>query len=401
MSHLVKPTSFRAGKTLVWAHNTLLSTKQNLVNSNLTLAKGIERTSRSLLRRKRLYVVRGSISNYINSNIIYNLVFMPRVKTKPREHNIGAFMRRSIYKPFGFEKQNDLAKNYVHARKDKLAKIRRRFKPKRLNRWLSKRMFRGAGKVVWRRYKNTEVAKFPVVLYLADNYKAVNKDFYLSLAGHPMGKIPLAKVHKYTVIRSLRRQKWCQDRVVRRRFNNKKFSYAISRILNRPINVNAINLFSYLVNKGAVNFKTHQNHFWNFRYRRYRFQYKNYFDIVNAFFSIGLVDNSENFLLSILKITLPLILKIRKFFKFLNNVIKYMPEIQEKFDVFKMSITGKLAGGTKRTKFHSIGYGVLPVQTLSSLASSNFIAYTHIYGEFGLKLTMAKNPKYIGPFALL
>lgn len=207
MSHLVKPTSFRAGKTLIWAHNTLLSTKQNLVNSNLTLAKGIERASRSLLRRKRLYVVRGSISNYINSSILYNLVFMPRVKTKPREHNIGAFMRRSIYKPFGFASQNNLAKNYVHARKDKLAKIRRRFKPKRLNRWLSKRMFRGAGKVVWRRYKDPEVVKFPVTVYLPDDYKAVNKDFYLSLTRHPMEKIPLAKVHKYTVIRSLRRQK--------------------------------------------------------------------------------------------------------------------------------------------------------------------------------------------------
>ena len=74
-----------------------------------------------------------------------------------------------------------------------------------------------------------------------------------------------------------------------------------------------------------------------------------------------------------------------------------MPEIQEKFQVFKISITGKLAGGTKRTKFHSIGYGVLPVQTLSILAISNFLSYTHIYGEFGVKLVLSKNPKYIGP----
>jgi hypothetical protein len=134
MSHLVKPTSFRAGKAQVWANNTLLSTKQGLINSNLTLAKGIERLSRSLLRRKRLYVVRGNISNYINSSITYKLIFMPRVKTKPREHSIGAFLRKSIYKPFSFAKQGANAKGYVHARKDKLAKIRRRFKPKRLNR---------------------------------------------------------------------------------------------------------------------------------------------------------------------------------------------------------------------------------------------------------------------------
>lgn len=134
MSHLVKPTSFRVGKTQVWPHNTLLSTKPNLVNSNLTLSKGIERISKSLLRRKRLYAVRGNIVNFVNGNIIYNLMFMPRVKTKPREHSIGAFLRRSIYKPFSFTGQNSLAKDYVHARKDKMAKIRKRFRPKRLNR---------------------------------------------------------------------------------------------------------------------------------------------------------------------------------------------------------------------------------------------------------------------------
>ena len=94
----------------------------------------MERLSRSLLRRKRLYVVRGSISNYIDSNVVYSLIFMPRVKTKPREHSIGAFIRRSIYKPFNFARQDRAVKNYVHARKDKLARIRRRSRPKRLNR---------------------------------------------------------------------------------------------------------------------------------------------------------------------------------------------------------------------------------------------------------------------------
>jgi len=148
MSHLVKPTSFRVGKTQAWSHNTLLNTKQELVNSNLTLAKGLERISRSLLKRKRLYAVRGNIANFINNKVIYNLVFVPRVKIKPREHRLGAFMRRTIYKPFNFVKQSDIAKDYVHARKDKTARIRRRRKPKRLNRWLSKRMFRGSGRVV-------------------------------------------------------------------------------------------------------------------------------------------------------------------------------------------------------------------------------------------------------------
>ncbi len=107
------------------------------------------------------------------------------------------------------------------------------------------------------------------------------------------------------------------------------------------------------------------------------------------------------FLLSILKITLPLIIKIRKFFKFLNTVIKNMPELEDKFSVLKINIAGKLAGGTKRTKFHSIGYGTLPVQTLSIQATNNFLAYTHIYGEFGVKLALAKNPQYLSPKMLI
>jgi len=399
MSHLVKPTSFRVGKTLVWPHNSLLSTKQELVNSNLALAKGIEKVSKSLLRRKRLYVVRGNIVNFINSSIYYNLLFMPRVKTKPREHNIGAFLRKAVYKPFNFSNQSDLAKNYIHARKDKLAKLRRRFRPKRLNRWLSKRMFRGSSKVIWKKSRSFRLLNFTQPRYIED--LGVNAVFSLDNTADKQGaylKPALTrKVHRFRYTVLPRRQKWRHDRLVKRRFNDKKFSSVLSKVLHRDLSINAINLFSYLVSKRVVDFKTHQNHFWNFRYRRYRFQYKNYFDIANAFFSLGVVDNSEGFLLSILKITLPLILKIRKFFKFLNSIIKHMPEIQEKYDVFKISITGKLAGGTKRTKFHSIGYGVLPVQTLSCLATSNFIAYTHIYGEFGVKLTMAKNPKYLGP----
>jgi hypothetical protein len=112
---------------------------------------------------------------------------------------------------------------------------------------------------------------------------------------------------------------------------------------------------------------------------------------VNAFFVLGMIDHSETFLLSVLRITLPQILKIKKFYRFLGTVISNMPELREKYSIFKISVTGKLAGGTKRTKFHSIGYGILPVQTLALGASSKFLAYTHIYGEFGLKLLMCKD----------
>ncbi len=90
----------------------------------------------------------GNVGGFIQGSIIYNLIFMPRVKTKPREMSVGMFMRKSIYKPVNLLTKNNVVKNYVHSRKDKIAKIRRKYRVKRLNKWLSKRMFRGAARVI-------------------------------------------------------------------------------------------------------------------------------------------------------------------------------------------------------------------------------------------------------------
>jgi hypothetical protein len=109
---------------------------------------------------------------------------------------------------------------------------------------------------------------------------------------------------------------------------------------------------------------------------------------------MGLLNNAEMFFLSILKIVLPLILKFRKFFRFLSLAINYLPEIKERFSLFRLFIAGKLAGGTKRTKFNKLGYGVLAVQSLTEGATSNFMSFTHIYGEFGVGLLMVKNVEY-------
>ena len=148
MSHLVKPTSFRAGKTQIWPFNTLLSTKRKLVNGNLTFSKSITRLSKKLLFRKRLYVVHGNVVDLINNNIIYNLIFMPRIKTKPREYSLGVFMRASIYKPLNLLKHAVMVEKYVDKRIDKIAKRRRKRKIRKLNRWLTRRMFRGAKRAI-------------------------------------------------------------------------------------------------------------------------------------------------------------------------------------------------------------------------------------------------------------
>ncbi len=68
-----------------------------------------------------------------------------------------------------------------------------------------------------------------------------------------------------------------------------------------------------------------------------------------------------------------------------------MIELEAKYKVFRINVAGKLAGGTKRTKFQSVGYGILPIQSLALDASNNFLSFTHLYGEFGLKILMCRN----------
>jgi len=93
MAHLVKPTAYRAGKTYAWQHNVLAPAP-----GNATVAAGLNRISKCMLKRKRLYMVSGLVRGFLNKKILYNLLFAPKIKTKPRERHIGAFTRRVTFK---------------------------------------------------------------------------------------------------------------------------------------------------------------------------------------------------------------------------------------------------------------------------------------------------------------
>jgi len=105
---------------------------------------------------------------------------------------------------------------------------------------------------------------------------------------------------------------------------------------------------------------------------------------------------TEHILLGILSQMLPLYnRKMRRVFYFLDSVIKHLPHIKERFDCFKITLTGKIRGGTKRTSQLIIGYGRVAVNSLKHEIFNNFMAFTHVYGEFGVKLLMARAlPKY-------
>lgn len=388
MSHLVAPRSFRSGKTQPWYNNVL--TRNNVGGSNLTAAAGLEKLARRLLKKKRLYVVNANVYSARNNRIEYKLLFVPRIKIRINEKITGNFSRKLIYKTAVNADQNaDNLKKYADLRKSKIAKLKRFKKHRRkLNKWLSKRAFRGAQRTVLLFSKpaqpkipNSSISfstiKTPLRLVNTVNELKIKSEVWKSISAQ-----------HYNFIK--KRYKWKFDKLSARRFKSHKFSALVSRIINKSSKISCLNFFSYVVQKQILDFKSHQKHFWNFRFRRYRFQFKNYYDIMNSFLFLGILDNAESFFLSVLRITLPLLLKFRKFFKFLSLVIKYLPEINNKFAVFRLFVAGKLAGGTKRTKFHKMGYGVLPVQSLTVNAINNFFSFTHVYGEFGVRLLMSK-----------
>ena len=143
-------------------------------------------------------------------------------------------------------------------------------------------------------------------------------------------------------------------------------------------------------------FRGHQEQYWHAAYRKYRRTYANYFDLVNAVSLIGLVKDSEHLFLHIVHRVRPAIYdpkSIKRYLRFIDAVIKNNKHIQRQFRIFKLRITGKLAGGSKRTKARSIGFGKLPLQTIALDATALTRNYTHVYGEFGRKLILCRNER--------
>jgi hypothetical protein len=87
---------------------------------------------------------------------------------------------------------------------------------------------------------------------------------------------------------------------------------------------------------------------------------------------------------------LPRIRRIRRFLYFLDAILKYMPQIKDNFLCFRITLTGKINGGTKRTKTAVVGFGHLPVQSIGENGLVAFTNYTHKYGEFGVRFIMCR-----------
>lgn len=393
MTHLVSPTSFRLGKTHSWKLNSIPST---IISTNVVSTyAGLTNLLKIKLRRKRLLIVKSCISTKSKHIKIHSL-FMPKMKTKPKSDGLGTFSKYILYKNYN---QNSLrflkkVKGYTDERRQKNYRFPQK-KYMQINKWLSRRMFRGAISLKYKKkfrlnYLSTK-KQFNYNSYIIKLFK---KRRWRKKQYKKKFKIKSKKIYRSRSKKLARNTYWWRSRL---RYKNisqgQKLSHYLSSVLNKQITIKIANIFYYLAVKQMIKFRTHQEHFWNRRFRRFRFQYNNYYDIINSFFILGLVKNSENLLLSILRMMMPRIRKIRRFMYFLDAILKNLPQIQANFSCFRITITGKTQGGTKRTKTFSIGYGHLPYQSLYLDGTTAFTSYRHKFGEFGVKLTM--NRTYI------
>ncbi len=405
MTHLVSPTSFRLGKTQVWKSNTI--TKSKISTNEASTKLGINNLLKYKLRRKRLYIVKSSICVQ-SKRIKVKSLFMPRIKVKPKSDGLGSFSKYVLYKNYSRKSSIFLnsAKIYIDERRLKVYKFPYK-KNSQINRWISRRMFRGSqSKKFLRKFKlnstlSTNISNCGYYMNKVRIKIKKRKNKNKKTATKPKRKLKTKKKKSKPIIRKLfrskKRAKNMQWWRIRARFKNigweQKISHHLSTVLNEKITVKLVNVFYYLATKQMVKFRSHQEHFWNRRFRRFRFQYDNYYDIINSFFILGLIKNSENLLLTILRIMMPRIRKIRRFMYFLDAILKNLQQIQANFSCFRITITGKTQGGTKRTKTFSIGFGHLPYQSLQLNGTTAFVSYPHKFGEFGIKLIM--NRTYI------
>ena len=94
---------------------------------------------------------------------------------------------------------------------------------------------------------------------------------------------------------------------------------------------------------------------------------------------------------------MPRIRKIRRFLYFLDAVLKNLVQIRNNFSCIRITVTGKIRGGTQRTKTLSVGYGYFPYQSINLEGSEAFTSYPHKFGEFGVRLLINRTFQVIFP----
>lgn len=397
MSHVINPTGFRAGKTFLWNKNALLiqQNNENLINKNTNLSVGIEETLDKILNKNNNFMVKSSIKQSSNNSIpVIKVLYYPNLKANLKEQIVPKYNtnRRLLSKTFFYNSNfKTLIKKIWFIKK---YEFRNRFlkTKKRLNitKWFTSNIFRG-NKVNIRSLKKTNLIdnlKIKKILY-SNNWRS---KFLIKI-----------KSSKKKLLVNYNKRNWKRWAINNKKIqvNNKQLSKQLSKRIGTRVEVNAINVFTYLFKKKHYQFKlkNHQNHIWNKTYSFHRRNYLSYFDIVNSLFILAKIPYTEDLVTKLIQYNLLRMhkrrrLKPKPFFYFLATVLKNMRALKIKFKAFRIIITGKLQGGTSRTKTFNIGFGTIPRQSIDKNIRYSFENLHSKYGSFGIKLMTWRKSKH-------
>lgn len=400
MSHIVNPSGFRVGKSFLWSHNSLINNanKQKAFNNTINTSIGLEETINGIIQRNNYIVVKSSLKvNNLGTpqlKILYYPIMAPieRNKVFPRY----CALKRTLNTPknYNIKFKQLLSKIWQVKKREFNNRFVRTQRRKNLNEWLTRMMFDGT-KTQVRYYKTKKVLVNKNIKTKLS--KLQQKQINANWQSKFIKKIKRRKKRKLKLngkkltIRYVHRR-WHRWGITKTfKLSNKRLSKQLSKRIGMRVQVITKNIFSYFIRKKRKKFpaKTHQLHIWNPEYHRYKWQYSSYYDIVNSLLILSKVPYTENLVTKLIRYGLINMhkrkLKPKPFFYFLSAVLKNMIDLQYNFNAVRAIITGKLQGGTGRTKTFNIGFGLIPSQSISKNVRYSFENLHSKYGSFGIK----------------
>jgi hypothetical protein len=370
MSHLVNPTGFRTGKTFLWKHTSLkLTNKQNLLNNYSNDIVGIESVMNKVLQKKNYWLVKSVIKHnsllgsYDIKVLIYPLAYQQ--KRLRRVFPLSGAARNILSKTSKitlhltkFLGKLWLLKSKTYA--ERLIKTKAR---KNLNKWLKRSMFRG-------NFFYKKLKKWKAQTLLHELYFKQLKNY--SVKKNMLKKWKRSKKQNY--------------------LNNLDIAKFIEKRTGLRANIKFQNIFHYLAkkNKRLVTKYNYQDHIWNKAYHYNKKFIVSFYDIVNSLLILCNIQSTESFVMQMIQQGLSRMhrykIRPRRFFYFIDSVLKNLIPIRRHFLAIRVIITGKLQGGTGRTKSFSVGFGTMPYQSIDQNVKYEFGDVQSKYGSYGVKI---------------
>ena len=336
-------------------------------------------------------------SSTVKLNIIYYPIHTPYLRKKIQPtHSLRRLLLNKVYGADFKKGGRFLSKSWdalnIFSLHRKSARRKKRLKEWMVKANILKARFRGTG---FKRYNKRFPSKEFMNAYTDSvNTKLVNRRLFKNLPStllwrQPNTLKPWNKKHKGIAVL------WEK---VGSTLNGRRFSKQLSKRVGYRVNVALINAFTYIQQHFKPNAKSETDFYFNKKYNYFSRRFDSFYDVVSVFYILSYIPKAERLFINMLQYSMSNMhkkgLRPKHFFYFLAGVADSMKQVRGAFKSFKFVITGKLGGGTGRTKVLSLGFGSLPKQTLSTNLRYAFGDLHSKYGAFGLRLfTWRRNAK--------